>query len=163
MSDRFGEYRLIRYLTAGGMADLYLARGPKSQCDLVLKRIQTRYADKTRVVKMFIDEGRIAQTLDHPNIVKVVDVGNLEGAWYSAMEYIAGHDAARSISSTATSPPATWWFRGAARRRSSTSGSRAPRSRCASRTAWPASTSTWRPSRSAAGPSTRAAICSRSA
>jgi serine/threonine protein kinase len=92
MSDRFGAYQLVRYLAAGGMADLYLARGPKSDADLVLKRIQPRHADKTRVVKMFIDEGRIAQSLDHPNIVRVVDVGNEAGAWYIAMEYIAGHD-----------------------------------------------------------------------
>jgi serine/threonine protein kinase len=58
----------------------------------VLKRIQPRYVEFTRVVKMFIDEGRIAQALEHPNIVKILDVGHQEGSYFIVMEYIAGHD-----------------------------------------------------------------------
>jgi serine/threonine protein kinase len=92
MTDRFGDYELIKYFTAGGMADLYLARRPDHPGDLVLKKIQTRYVDFTKVVKMFIDEGRIAQALDHPNIVKIVDVGHHDGTYFIAMEYIAGRD-----------------------------------------------------------------------
>jgi serine/threonine-protein kinase len=91
-ADRFGNYELIKYFTAGGMADLYLARRPDYSGDLVLKKIQTRYIDFTKVVKMFIDEGRIAQALDHPNIVKIVDVGQQDGTYFIAMEYIAGRD-----------------------------------------------------------------------
>jgi serine/threonine protein kinase len=90
--DRFGDYELVKYLTAGGMADLYLARCPKYAGDLVVKKIQPRYVDFTRVVKMFIDEGRIAQALEHPNIVKIVDVGQEGGTYFIAMEYIAGRD-----------------------------------------------------------------------
>ena len=91
-SERCGDYQLLRYLTAGGMADLWLARGPKHPSDLVVKRIQPRYLEFTRVVKMFIDEGRIAQALEHPNIVKSVDVGQEQGNYFIAMEYIAGKD-----------------------------------------------------------------------
>ncbi|MSP58947.1 MAG: serine/threonine protein kinase [Myxococcales bacterium] len=91
-AERFGAYQLVRYLTAGGMADLYLARRSDSEDDLVLKRIQRRYLDHTHVVKLFIDEGRIALTLDHPNIVRTLDVGQLDGTYYIAMEYIPGHD-----------------------------------------------------------------------
>lgn len=90
---RFGDFELLRYFTAGGMADLYLARSPRFGArQLVLKRIQARYLDHTRVVKMFIDEGRIARLLEHPNIVRVLDVGQAEGNWYIAMEHIHGHD-----------------------------------------------------------------------
>jgi len=92
MTERYGDYELVRYLTAGGMADLYLARSPKHENDLVLKKIQPRYVEFTRVVKMFIDEGRIAQALEHPNIVKIVDVGHHQGTYFIAMEYIPGHD-----------------------------------------------------------------------
>ncbi len=90
--ERYGDYELVRYLTAGGMADLYLARGPKQPAPVVLKTIQRKYVELTRVVKMFIDEGRIAQALDHPNIVKVVDVGQEGGTYFIAMEYIPGRD-----------------------------------------------------------------------
>ncbi|HEX8951824.1 MAG TPA: serine/threonine-protein kinase, partial [Polyangia bacterium] len=91
--ERYGDYELIRYLTAGGMADLWLARSPRfAGSDLVVKKIQPRYIEMTRVVKMFIDEGRIAQALDHPNIVKVLDVGHENGTYFIAMEYIPGRD-----------------------------------------------------------------------
>jgi serine/threonine protein kinase len=90
--ERYGDYQLVRYLTAGGMADLYLAQSPRQDRYLVVKKIQPRYVEMTRVVKMFIDEGRIAQALDHPNIVKVVDVGQEGGTYFIAMEYIAGRD-----------------------------------------------------------------------
>ncbi len=90
--ERYGDYELVRYLTAGGMADLWLARSTRFSGDLVVKKIQPRYIEMTRVVKMFIDEGRIAQALDHPNIVKVVDVGHENGTYFIAMEYIPGRD-----------------------------------------------------------------------
>ncbi len=90
--DRYGDYELLKYLTAGGMADLYLARSPKFDGDLVVKKIQPRYVEFTRVVSMFIDEGRIAQALEHPNIVKIVDVGKEGGTYFIAMEYIPGRD-----------------------------------------------------------------------
>jgi serine/threonine protein kinase len=90
--ERYGDYQLVRYLTAGGMADLYLAESPRYPRYLVVKKIQPRYVEMTRVVRMFIDEGRIAQALDHPNIVKVVDVGHEGGTYFIAMEYIPGRD-----------------------------------------------------------------------
>ncbi len=79
VSERYGDFELVRYLTAGGMADLWLARHPKYPGELVIKKIQPRYVEFTRVVRMFIDEGRIAQALRHPNIVRIVDVGQMEG------------------------------------------------------------------------------------
>ncbi len=90
--ERYGDYQLVRYLTAGGMADLYLAESPRHDGYLVVKKIQPRYVEMTRVVRMFIDEGRIAQALEHPNIVRIVDVGQELGTYYIAMEYIAGRD-----------------------------------------------------------------------
>jgi serine/threonine-protein kinase len=92
MPERIADYRIHKYLTAGGMADLYLASSPKHDFQLVVKRIQPRFLEHTRVVKMFIDEGRIAQALEHPNIVKIVDVGQEGGNYYIAMEHIAGKD-----------------------------------------------------------------------
>jgi serine/threonine-protein kinase len=90
--DRIADYELVEYLTAGGMADLYLARGPKQPAPVVLKTIQRKYVELTRVVKMFIDEGRIAKALDHPNIVRIYDVGEERGSYFIAMELIHGRD-----------------------------------------------------------------------
>ena len=110
-SGRFGDYDLVRYLAAGGMADLYLARSPRfPERDLVLKRLQPRYLDHPTVVRMFLDEGRIAQLLDHPNIARVLDVGTADGSDFLVMEYVHGHDliaiARRSAESRLTLPRA---------------------------------------------------------
>jgi hypothetical protein len=90
--ERIADYELVEYLAAGGMADLYLARNPRQPAPVVLKTIQKKYVELTRVVRMFIDEGRIAKALDHPNIVRIHDVGEERGAYYIAMEFIAGRD-----------------------------------------------------------------------
>src|SRR5262245_41109102 len=86
VTERYGDYELVKYLTQGGMADLYLARSPKLSQPVVVKKIQTRYVELTRVVKMFIDEGRIAKALEHPNIVRILDVGQATGTYFIVME-----------------------------------------------------------------------------
>jgi hypothetical protein len=90
--ERIADYELVEYLAAGGMADLYLARSPRREGPVVLKTIQQKYIEHTRVVQMFVDEGRIAKALDHPNIVRIYDVGADRGQYYIVMEFIAGRD-----------------------------------------------------------------------
>ena len=41
---------------------------------------------------MFLDEARIVVQLTHPNIVQVFDLGEHAGAYYIAMEYLAGEN-----------------------------------------------------------------------
>lgn len=75
------------------MADLYVARHPRfPERELVVKRIQRRHLQNPRVVALFLDEGRIAALLDHPNVVRVVEVGTVEGEHFIAMDYIRGYD-----------------------------------------------------------------------
>ena len=90
--ERIADYEIVEYLAAGGMADLYLARSPRQDRPVVVKTIQKRYVELTRVVRMFVDEGRIAKALDHANIVRIHDVGEERGTYFIAMEFIAGRD-----------------------------------------------------------------------
>jgi serine/threonine-protein kinase len=86
---------LERKLGLGGMAEVWLAHptSPRvSYARVVLKRIHSHLADDKKLVDAFLEEGRLAQLLDHPNIVHVVDVGQAEGVWYIAMEYVDGID-----------------------------------------------------------------------
>lgn len=91
----FGKYTLLRRLAVGGMAELYLARSSDSygvERLVALKVIASRYTQNSDFLKMFRDEMRIASTLIHPNIGQVVDVGDVEGRQYLAMEFIHGQD-----------------------------------------------------------------------
>lgn len=96
----FGAYQLERKLGLGGMAEVWLAHpvGPgHPAARVVVKRVHPHLADDLALVSLFMDEVRLAQQLDHPNIVRVFDGGELDGDWYLAMEYIDGIDLRNAI------------------------------------------------------------------
>lgn len=97
---RFGRYELLRRLAAGGMAEIFVARGPGPdgvERELVVKRILPHLADNPRFVQMFNDEATISAHLHHKNVVQVYDFGEVEGQWFLAMEYVRGLDAWRLL------------------------------------------------------------------
>jgi eukaryotic-like serine/threonine-protein kinase len=95
--DRFGRYRLIELVGKGGMAEVFRAAAgeggqPGDRTGFVIKRIRPDRSDSPAFVQMFCDEARISALLDHPNIVRVFDFGQIDGAYFMAMEYLDGHD-----------------------------------------------------------------------
>ncbi|MHB8878843.1 MAG: serine/threonine-protein kinase [Myxococcaceae bacterium] len=95
-----GRYTLLAKIATGGMAEIWLARqaGPQGfQKVVVVKRILDSFSEDEEFVEMFLDEARIAAQLNHPNIVQISDLGEHAGAFYMAMEYLAGQDLARVV------------------------------------------------------------------
>ncbi len=95
-----GRYELLERIGAGGMAEVYLARSFGAEGlekRLVIKTILPTYAQKQRFVTMFVDEARIAVTLNHPNIVQTYDFGSVDGTYFLAMEYVEGMDLAKIL------------------------------------------------------------------
>jgi|GEM_PF-2257938 len=91
----FGKYELITRLAAGGMAEIFLARTRSIQGFekyLVIKKILRNRTNDPEFVRMFLDEARVAATLDHPNIVQIYDVGSVDSEYFIAMEYLRGHN-----------------------------------------------------------------------
>ncbi|HEY3234055.1 MAG TPA: serine/threonine-protein kinase [Polyangiaceae bacterium] len=91
----FGRYTLLSKLATGGMAEVFVAmqRSDLGMEKLVaLKRLLPALSRETKFIEMFVSEARTAATLTHPNIAQVFDVGELEGAYFIAMEYIEGAD-----------------------------------------------------------------------
>ena len=92
---RLGSFEIVRRLARGGMAEIFLARtsGPSGFEKLVvLKKILPKYAGKPKFVQLFLDEARLAATLDHPNIAQVYDIGMSDGSYFFTMEYLHGQD-----------------------------------------------------------------------
>src|SRR5512140_24822 len=91
-----GKYKIVRRLSAGGMAEVFLAKqvGIGGFEKLVaLKRIQRKLLEtRHQAIELFLNEAKIAGRLTHPNIVQVLDVGEGGGALYLAMEYVHGKD-----------------------------------------------------------------------
>ncbi|MGE0549529.1 MAG: protein kinase [Kofleriaceae bacterium] len=89
----FGRYELLAELGRGGMAELFLGRlvGIAGFAKLVaIKRILPHLSSDPRFVEMFLNEGRIAARLSHPNVCQVYELGEANGELFLAMEYLEG-------------------------------------------------------------------------
>jgi serine/threonine-protein kinase len=81
----------------GGMAEILLARrvGPGGfERAVVIKRILPHLANLTEFVDMFLDEGRIAARIGHPNVSQVFALHQEEHELFQVMEYLEGESAA---------------------------------------------------------------------
>ena len=98
--ERFGKYILVDKISSGGMADVYRAKvvGIRGFTKTVaIKRIHPHLLERTRFLRMFTDEAKIASRLVHPTIVQIYDLGEADGTPYIAMEYVAGRDLFRVL------------------------------------------------------------------
>lgn len=90
---QFGRYTVLARLGSGGMAEVLLAmfRGDHGfQKLVVLKRMHAHLASDAHFVRMFLDEARLAARLNHPNVVATSEVGEVDGVYFLAMEYLEG-------------------------------------------------------------------------
>jgi serine/threonine protein kinase len=93
--DFFGRYQLLERIGKGGMAEVFraVAHGMEGfERIFVVKRIRPDRSDSPKFVHMFCEEARISALLNHPNIVQVYDFGNIDGAYFMAMEHLVGKD-----------------------------------------------------------------------
>ena len=98
---QFGKYTLLERIATGGMAEVWRARAHGMagfEKILVIKRILDHLGQDDEFVRLFIDEARIAVSLLHVNIVQVFELGEVDGAYFIAMEYVHGLDLARLAS-----------------------------------------------------------------
>ncbi|HVG61343.1 MAG TPA: serine/threonine-protein kinase, partial [Hyalangium sp.] len=89
------RYRLVRPLTSGGMAELFLgiARGAEGfEKPVAIKRVLPYLAKEEGIVRMFLDEARLATHLQHQNLVSVYDVGTDSSGLFLVMELVNGWD-----------------------------------------------------------------------
>jgi hypothetical protein len=86
----FGEYRLIRRIGKGGMATVYEAERRGSGERFALKRPLPGFLDDPRLLERFNHEAELGRSLHHPNIVRIIDRGQVEATPFFAMELIDG-------------------------------------------------------------------------
>jgi serine/threonine-protein kinase len=68
----------------------------------VVKRL--RHPDDPEMVRMFLDEARLAARLSHPNIVHTYEVGDAGGEHFLALEYLEGQSLSKVLKKVATTP-----------------------------------------------------------
>jgi eukaryotic-like serine/threonine-protein kinase len=92
---RFGKYTLLRRMATGGMAEIFLSL-QRSVAGfeklIVIKRILPAVSQDRGFIDMLLHEARVAASLSHPNIVQTIDVGQVDGTYFIALEHIHGED-----------------------------------------------------------------------
>ncbi len=84
------QYEILEKVGVGGMATVYKAKDKKTGRLVALKVPQERFLGDPRFVRRFHREAEVLAKMDHPNIVKVYDHGQVDGVHFIAMEYLEG-------------------------------------------------------------------------
>lgn len=84
------DFIVLEEIGKGGMGVVYLAYQISLDRSAALKVLHENFANNAEFVVGFIKEARAAAKLNHPHIVQAYAVGEDEGAFYFAMEYIDG-------------------------------------------------------------------------
>lgn len=96
MSEAFTRrYKLLDRIAIGGTAEVFHARFYGDDGDpqpVVIKRVLPQFARDERFRRLFLEEACVAVSVNHPNIVRVLDHGELEQTCYIALELVEGKD-----------------------------------------------------------------------
>lgn len=93
---RFGAYTLVERIGAGGIGLVYRAHQPSLERDVAIKILNV-HADDAEALARFRFEARSAAALNHPNIVQILEVGEIEGTAFIAMQLVRGESLAARI------------------------------------------------------------------
>jgi serine/threonine protein kinase len=90
--EEFGPYLVYERLGQGGMATVHRAekRGVGIRKPIALKRLLPHVAADPELVKLFVDEARLASRLHHANVAQTYELGKVGEIFFIAMEYASG-------------------------------------------------------------------------
>jgi serine/threonine-protein kinase len=85
-------FRIESVLGRGGMSVVYLAEQTRLERKVALKVMASALGDNELFRNRFLQESRLAASLDHPNIIPIYDAGEENGCLYIAMRHVDGRD-----------------------------------------------------------------------
>lgn len=85
-----GSYDLLEKVAEGGMGAIFKGKHRESGQIVAIKIMPKHMAGNPVLLRRFEQEFRAASLLDHPNIVRGIDFGNVNGMPYLVMEFVAG-------------------------------------------------------------------------
>src|SRR5262249_11184923 len=86
---RIGHYTILSLVGAGGMGEVYRARDAKLNRDVAIKFLSSE-ATNAETLRRFHREAQTASFLNHPHILTVHEVGEVEGLQYLVTEFVDG-------------------------------------------------------------------------
>lgn len=96
---QLGPYEVLSRLGGGWMGEVYRARDTRLGRDVALKFIREDIIGDPNSRRRFLREARTTSTLNHPNIVTLHDICNVDGMDFLVVEYIPGRTLAACLAS----------------------------------------------------------------
>ena len=92
VGEEFAGYRLVAIIGRGGMSTVFRAENPRLGNVIALKVLAPDLATNDVFRTRFLEESRIAASMNHPNVIPIHDMGSSGGLLFIAMRYVTGTD-----------------------------------------------------------------------
>jgi serine/threonine protein kinase len=102
---RFGQYSIESQIGRGGMGAVFRAVNTKLNKAVALKILPSDFLTNLEAVQRFEREMRSLGSVDHPNVIRALDAGEIDGIHYLAMEFVQGVDLDHFIRKTGPCKP----------------------------------------------------------
>ena len=91
-TELIGRFRVIERIGSGGFGTVYRVEDLFVKEELVLKVLLPQLSLDQNMIKRFVQELRLTRRISHPNVIRIHDLIDLNGAHAISMEYFAGRD-----------------------------------------------------------------------
>ena len=84
------RYQLIKQIGQGSITNVFKAHDPRTRRNIALKVLREEIEVNPQILERFLRSAKRIGRLEHPNIVSIYDVGEIEGRPYITMELLSG-------------------------------------------------------------------------
>src|SRR5690349_11287925 len=91
-AELMGRFRVVQRIGGGGFGTVYLVEDLVVNEQLVLKILSPQLSLDPNMIRRFVQELKLTRRISHPNVIRIYDLVDLEGAHAISMEFFAGAD-----------------------------------------------------------------------
>src|SRR5580765_480101 len=95
-----GRYEVQSLIGTGGMGEVYLAQDTQLRRPVALKLLPANFTQDEDRLRRFEQEAYAASALNHPNILTIYEIGQVDTTRFIAMEYVEGETLRQHLART---------------------------------------------------------------
>ena len=100
IGSKVSHYKIIDKLGSGGMGVVYLAEDTKLERIVALKFLPEHLTSDIDSLERFKREAKAAAKMNHPNIITIHEINEIDGGFYISMEYVEGQSINKKLEIT---------------------------------------------------------------